>query len=106
MAVGVRDVGLALRAPEKTDRAPLAAALLAVLILLAVLRAAQLGPAPAPRRPAPRAVTLRPGETLWQLAERHAPTGSDPRVYVADLVALNRLDGAPLAGQRIRLPKP
>ena len=53
----------------------------------------------------PRAVVVRPGDTLWGIAERYAPSGADPRAYVAALEELNRLEGTLVAGVRIRLPK-
>lgn len=53
----------------------------------------------------PGAVVLAPGDTLWDVAERHAPAGEDPRAFVDELVRLNDLDGAPRAGVRLRLPR-
>ncbi|MFN2390236.1 MAG: LysM peptidoglycan-binding domain-containing protein [Actinomycetota bacterium] len=54
---------------------------------------------------APEAVVLHRGETLWDLAVLYAPPTTDPRVYVDALWRLNRLDGPPQAGARIRLPR-
>ena len=49
-------------------------------------------------------VTVRPGETLWQIAERVAP-GSDPRETVARILDLNGLQTAQVqAGTALRLP--
>lgn len=56
-------------------------------------------------RQAPKAVTLQPGQTLWDVAERYAPEGEDPRAYVDALIELNSVDGPALAGQRIKLPR-
>jgi hypothetical protein len=53
---------------------------------------------------APRAVTVAPGETLWQIAGRYAPEGIDRRAYVDELVSLNDLSGTLQAGARLRLP--
>jgi hypothetical protein len=54
---------------------------------------------------APRALTIQPGQTLWDVAERYAPEGMDPRAYVDAVDDLNDLEGPLLAGQRIRLPR-
>ncbi|HZA20104.1 MAG TPA: LysM peptidoglycan-binding domain-containing protein [Actinomycetota bacterium] len=59
----------------------------------------------ASRPGAPRAVVVEAGETLWDIAGAHAPSGIDPRAYVDAVVELNDLDGAPEAGQRLRLPR-
>jgi hypothetical protein len=59
----------------------------------------------ASRRGAPRAVVVRAGETLWDLARAHAPQGLDPRAFVDAVIELNGLQGIPQAGQRLRLPR-
>ena len=51
---------------------------------------------------APSAVVLRPGETLWDVAERWAPTGADPRAYVDALIEQNGIGVR--SGQRVILP--
>jgi LysM domain len=61
--------------------------------------------APAGNSRAPRAVVVQPGDTLWSLADRYAGPGIDPRAYVDAILALNRLEGPPPAGARIRLPR-
>lgn len=49
-------------------------------------------------------VVVRPGETLWQVAVAANP-GTDPRVEVAQLVALNRLEtGEIYPGEVLLLP--
>jgi len=49
-------------------------------------------------------VTVRPGETLWAIAEREAP-GVDPRETVARILDLNALDSAAVvAGSVLLLP--
>ena len=53
---------------------------------------------------APRAVTLAAGDTLWDVAQRYAPAGVDPRAYVDLLMTMNKIEGAPQAGMRLRLP--
>lgn len=50
-------------------------------------------------------ITINSGETLWQLADLHAPS-QDPRDWIADVVALNALTSVDLEpGQRIALPR-
>lgn len=69
----------------------LAALAAAALVAVAVLSL------PASGGSTPRAagqVVIPPGGTLWDVAVRHAPPGSDPRVYVAHLIELNGLHGA------------
>lgn len=63
------------------------------------------GDAVASRPGAPRSVVLGPGQTLWELAERYAPQGVDPRAYVDALEQLNGLESAPQAGMALRLPR-
>lgn len=107
MAAVMRDVGLAPRSAGESRRTTLGVALVAVALLVALLtplRARAPSSSPTKGRAAPTAVTLAPGDTLWEVAARYAPPAIDPRAYVDELIALNRLQGAPLAGQRIRLP--
>jgi LysM domain len=70
-----------------------------VAILLGV------GTTPASRPGAPRAVVVRAGDTLWEVAARWAPDGIDRRAYVDALIELNDLSGMPVAGQMILLPR-
>ena len=49
-------------------------------------------------------VTVRPGETLWSIAQREAP-GTDPRDTVEDILRLNHLDSVAVeAGSVLLLP--
>lgn len=49
-------------------------------------------------------VTVMSGETLWTLAARYAPN-QDPRDFIANIVALNNLNGTSLTpGMQIALP--
>jgi hypothetical protein len=49
-------------------------------------------------------VTVFSGQSLWQIAEDLAPQ-SDPREFIADVVALNGLPSAELrAGQQLDIP--
>ena len=54
---------------------------------------------------APARITLQSGQTLWEVADRYAPEGIDPRAYVDLLLQMNNIEGAPQAGQRLRLPR-
>lgn len=50
-------------------------------------------------------VTVRPGETLWAIAERTAP-GVDPRETVAEIMDLNALQSSTVpAGSVLLLPR-
>jgi LysM repeat protein len=49
-------------------------------------------------------VSVKPGDTLWSIAESIAPSG-DRRSLVADIVEINRLTTPELqAGQKIYIP--
>ena len=51
-----------------------------------------------------RQVTVQPGQTLWQIAERTAP-GSDPRETVQRILDLNGLQTSEVqAGTALQLP--
>jgi LysM repeat protein len=51
-----------------------------------------------------RQVVVRPGDTLWAIAERVAPT-KDPRPLVDAMVAVNNVDpGALVPGQTLLVP--
>jgi hypothetical protein len=57
-----------------------------------------------PTGPATRAVTVEPGQTLWQIAKSVAP-GTDPRDTVDRIREMNGMSSAPLqAGQRLIVP--
>ena len=58
----------------------------------------------ASRPEAPASVTVQPGETLWEIAERYAPVDSDLRSYVAELVELNGGSELVYAGTDLKLP--
>ncbi len=83
-----------------------------VLGMVAVLVAAGLliGWAPTTATPAragdgPSRIVVAPGETLWDLAETHAPDSMDPRAYVDELQDLNGLSGPIRPGMRLKLPR-
>lgn len=49
-------------------------------------------------------VVVRPGDTLWSIAQRVAPS-EDPRAVVDELIASNRVDpGWLVPGQRLVVP--
>jgi hypothetical protein len=49
-------------------------------------------------------VTIMNGDSLWSIAEEHAPN-RDPRDFIAEIVALNNMtDSVVDAGMRIALP--
>jgi nucleoid-associated protein YgaU len=82
--------------------------LLAAVALVVVVFGLLAGPratAPASRPGTPRAVTVRAGDTLWDLATRYAPEGMDARAYLDAIIELNGLGGSVPEGTRIRLPK-
>jgi LysM repeat protein len=82
------------------------AVLIGFLLLLASLVTAVVAPASraaAPPGPA-RIAIVEPGDSLWSIAERHAP-GHDPITAVEEIRRLNRLDGYTVhAGQRLAVP--
>ncbi|MEE6263008.1 LysM peptidoglycan-binding domain-containing protein [Plantactinospora sonchi] len=58
----------------------------------------------ADRPEAPAAVVVRPGDSLWSLAERHRPD-RDPVVVVDEIRRLNGMDGYLVyVGQRLLVP--
>jgi nucleoid-associated protein YgaU len=90
------------RAARRRHRAGLAAVALAV-VGMTLLGGGQEATAPAAQGSKQTAV-VQPGETLWDIAERHAPEGMDLRVYIAALEETNDLGPVLQAGARIRLP--
>jgi nucleoid-associated protein YgaU len=88
---------------ERRRRA--AAGVVAILALAGLWTSQPAADAPERATTIPRAVVVRPGDTLWDVAERYAPDGRDPRAYVAELVALNHLHGPLPAGFELELPR-
>ncbi|HEX7743761.1 MAG TPA: LysM peptidoglycan-binding domain-containing protein [Micromonosporaceae bacterium] len=75
-----------------------------VLVVTAVI--AVLAPASRASDPpgAARTAVVLPGDTLWSIAERHAP-GHEPFAAVEEIRRLNGLDGYTVyAGQRVTVP--
>lgn len=90
------------RAARRRHRAGLGAVAIAV-VAMTLLGGGREATAPAAEQ-GKRTAVVQPGDTLWDLAERHAPAGMDLRVYVDALTGMNRLDSGLQAGARIRLP--
>ena len=59
-----------------------------------------------PGSAAPRRThVVAPGETLWSVAQRYGPSGSDPRRYIYELEQLNTAAPDPLVpGEQLTLP--
>jgi hypothetical protein len=52
-----------------------------------------------------RAVVVRPGETLWSIAQRAEP-GADPRAVIQEIIDINALSsGSVAAGERLWVPR-
>ena len=78
------------------------AALLTAVGIAAGTRAAADAPPPAGQPPS---VVVKPGDTLWNIAERHAPD-VDRRAVIAEIRRLNHLDGSGVeVGQMLILPR-
>ena len=88
-----------------TGRRALLLGLWLVLIVSALLWlfGAEAVSAPAPSDAA--AVVVKPGDTLWEIADRWAPPGVDLRVMVRELVEVNELQSKTLQpGQVLQIP--
>ena len=85
-----------------------AAALLLAVLSLAIAASAQATNHPVPSRGVPQnlaQVTVRPGQSLWSVAENADP-GADTRAVIQQIVELNGLTGdVVVAGQRLRVPR-
>jgi len=56
--------------------------------------------------PQARLITVMPGDTLWELASRHAPEGTHLQKYVYELKQLNHLKSSTIhIGQILQLPE-
>jgi hypothetical protein len=84
-----------------------AAALLLAALSLIIASSAQATSHPVPAR-APQGLTqviVRPGQSLWSVAENADP-GADTRVVIQQIVKLNRLTAdVVFAGQRLWVPR-
>jgi nucleoid-associated protein YgaU len=57
------------------------------------------------RRQPHRVYVVRPGDTLWSIAERRGPFGADPRVVVDAIERENHVSpGSVLPGQILQIP--
>jgi hypothetical protein len=73
-------------------------------VAIFVLATGSGGSAVASRQGSPGAVVVGPGQTLWELAERHAQPNVDRRAYVDAIIDLNGIEGAVQAGEHLKLP--
>ena len=79
--------------------------LLAVLLVSALAwQAASPGAGAASASRAPQVVTVRPGQTPWDLAERYAAPGVDSRSFVDDLLEVNDATLPLQPGSKLELP--
>jgi hypothetical protein len=78
-----------------------AGAFLAVVVLGGSPVARAVGGSDA--EPSPATYVVRAGDTLWSIAERHAP-GDDPRAVIHQIGQLNDLDAPLVPGQPLLLP--
>jgi len=85
-----------------------AAALLLAVLSLVIAASAQATNHPLPSRVAQQhltQVTVRPGQSLWSVAENADP-GADTRAVIQQIVELNGLTGdVVFAGQRLWVPR-
>lgn len=92
-----------------TRRGRLVLLALSVLVLLAVISVGRTGSQAATyveNGPALQQTTVKPGDTLWSVAQRIAPD-NDPREVVVQLRRINHLTTSGLqAGQQLLLPTP
>lgn len=73
-------------------------ALITALVMLAVIPQASAGDAP-------ETITVQQGQTLWGIAQEHAPEGTDLRDYVLEAQRINDLTTERVsAGQELELP--
>ena len=90
------------QAARRRHRAGFAAVAVAV-VALTLLGGGREATAPAAQQTKHVAI-VQPGDTLWDIAERYAPEGMDPRVYVDFLVRTNDVGAVLQAGTKLRLP--
>ena len=91
-----------------TRRGRIVVVLVLALLTLGVLSLGRqaLSAATGTDRPATVQVTVRPGDTLWSIADRITPKGEDVRITVAQIRALNGLHGGTVrTGSTLRLPR-
>lgn len=81
------------------------AVVLVLAVTLFLLATGPEGTVLASRSSAPKTVTLQPGQTLWDVAERYATPGQDLRGYVHTLIEINDLGPIPQIGERLKLPR-
>ena len=93
-------------ARTRVRRRPLVALSLSVALgaILSGPVANAVDPARAPEAAASRLYVIRPGDTLWSIAERSMPS-VDPRLVVDAIAAANDVDpGALVPGRQLTIP--
>lgn len=86
-------------------RRRIVAATLVAMMVFGLLTVAGAAPSVSSIDGAPAHVKVRAGVTVWELAQRFAAPGSDPRAYVDAIWDLNGLDAPPRPGARLKLPR-
>ncbi len=86
----------------RRGRLVVALALVALAVLTGMLAGAPAAAGGSGRAAVAERVTVAPGETLWQIAERVSPS-ADPRDTVARIQELNGLDSSTVAAGRALL---
>ena len=79
-----------------------------VVAAVALVRAPATGSSPvaaSAAQPVAHRVTVRPGQTLWQIA-RDAVPGADPRVTIARIKEMNGLSSSGIESGRVLLVPP
>jgi len=94
-----------LRRRVRRGRAALVAAALSAVVAVCGAGAAAGSSAAPPDPGATTRVVVAPGDTLWTLAARHAPEGTDPQAWAVRVVADNGVDaGALVPGSVLNVP--
>ncbi len=75
-----------------------------IVVIAAMVGTGPQGIAPAATPGGARTVVVRPGQTLWDVAERFAPASVDPRAYLDALIARNGGSASVSAGTTLHLP--
>ncbi len=89
----------------RRGRAALVAATLSAVVAVGGAGAAAGSSAAPPDPGATTRVVVAPGDTLWTLAARHAPEGTDPQAWAVQVVADNGVDaGALVPGSVLIVP--
>ncbi|HEY1330697.1 MAG TPA: LysM peptidoglycan-binding domain-containing protein [Actinomycetota bacterium] len=79
---------------------------LGLALAVAAVRPALSGAGQGPSTPVRmQAYVVRPGDTVWSIAERASGPGADPRPLVDELISVNHLNGGEVQpGERLLVP--